>query len=1407
MNRKMHTLNSSSAIPGGSRNPLSRNSLQVLAAALLMLAACLSATSAQAAGVPVFWDGGTAGTNLTYLTAASWNPDGVPGANDLAIFDSAGTATTITIPMTTAGGVQQVGAIALTSGNSVTRGFRNNSTGTAGVIQLNGYGGILLSNASAVPLILSNNFGSSLAMGIRLGTSGEIYVATDGNTKAIIMNSSISETNGSQGFTKTGAGILYLQGTNNTFTGSVTNSAGAIKMNDTATFGTGVAPVYLTGGNIISGLDRGGAADPPIANPMVLSADTFIYSDGGNANSSRTIPFSGSWTTTAGTLSIANLTANTPNTFVLRLSGGFTFTRPIVVGTGVDTPGSTSALSLYNAATNGIQTFSGDISGSGVVRRQGSTLSAGGTTVLTGNNTYSGGTAILYGTILANGGTSALGSGGVTVATNGVLGGNGNIVAPTSINFGGAITPGSSGTNVGTITISDFTLTDGSSYVYTIDSATGTDGVARDLISATTWTDGGTGGTPITIKLDSHGAVPTGWNSGTARDWVIIQGGFASGFNVSHFALDTTAFTGTIQGIFSLSLVGNDLHLIYTPASDIVLNVPSGTQSQSALGYPQLTGSFGVLKVGNGEAIFDNAANDYAGTTKIYAGTGSLAVDAANGSGGFGAASTSVLVGNTTGNSNATLNINTAGVTLSRNITVQSGSSGTKTIGTSIGSGTANFVGNITLQDSATLNAASGSTATFSGTISGSGNLAFGGGGTITLPTLNTYGGTSTLNGGTLLLNAKALSTNTFTIASSSTIDNTSGATVTLNNCPINWNADLTFTGSTNLNLGAGPVTLSGNRSITATASTLTVGGTIGGAGSLTKLGSGTLALTASTNSSYTGATTNAAGVISVNATATFGDGTGPLVFTGGKILDNNTRAGAPIANPVIMVSDAIIYGDSTAAPVSSRFLPFTGTITSAGGALKIGNTGLSSNIFALRLQGTNQNSLTCPIVIGDSAFDTPGAVSQLDLYCDTNNTQTISGLITGNGTIRRGAATLNTGGTTIFTAMNTFTGGVTLVSGTIGFGTNTTTSGGAVTAGPVGTGTFTIGSQNNEAALTVFASGAARVIDNRLFLDGPTNIVVAGTNDLTLTGSLNAGGVSKTWTILNTGLTTLSGQISNSASGLAPLVKTGPGTLVLSGNNLYGGGTTINAGKLLANNTYGSATGPSNVVVNAGGTLGGTGSISGLVLVGGTITPGQSAGNLTLAGGLDLSSGGTYAWELAANSTNNPGTDFDLISLTGGSLVPGGASKISINFTGTATSPDATNAFWQVAHTWKIIALSGTATNPGPSAFPTVLNGSYGAGTFTNYTDPSGNIILAFAPGSSAPPPLVSPNIVGAGTASATVSWSSVNGVTYQLQYKTNLSQTNWLVVGNVTASGTTASLADTTGPSPARFYRVIVP
>ncbi len=513
------------------------------------------------------------------------------------------------------------------------------------------------------------------------------------------------------------------------------------------------------------------------------------------------------------------------------------------------------------------------------------------------------------------------------------------------------------------------------------------------------------------------------------------------------------------------------------------------------------------------------------------------------------------------------------------------------------------------------------------------------------------------------------VSGNAFTLLRGMT--NQSSFTHTLNNA-ITWlgsptilatSGALTFGGG--WNIPAGPLRIIGD---------VNANGVISGAGGLTKSGAGTLALTAI--NTYAGPTTNQSGTISLNGTATFGDGSGLLVLAGGEILSRNTRSGAPIANPILMTASATIAGNGTLTN-SLRVFPFSSDhIVATAGTLTIRNAGTnpyaSNNVFRVRLSGGGF-TFTRPISIGFSG-DLEAALSELESYNDAaSGDQTFTSTISGHGTFRRSAADPANAGRTIFSGVNT-----------------------------------------------------------------------------------------------------------------------------------YSGGTIVSAGTLLVNNPFGSGTGSGVVTVNDNGTLGGSGTIAGPVTCSGTISPGQSVGTLTFESGLDLSAGGTNLWELVNLSADGAGVNFDQIVLTGGELVLGPNSKLQLSFIDPATVPNSADPFWMTSHTWKIISLSGSATNSNKSAFGSIVNGVYATGSFTNYADAEGNIILAYHAVPAPAPTVESFEVTADGD--VVLSYAAQSNRTCILQYTTSLNAPEWITVSTNVVPAGSLTLTNATAGDPMRFYRVLV-
>jgi len=219
------------------------------------------------------------------------------------------------------------------------------------------------------------------------------------------------------------------------------------------------------------------------------------------------------------------------------------------------------------------------------------------------------------------------------------------------------------------------------------------------------------------------------------------------------------------------------------------------------------------------------------------------------------------------------------------------------------------------------------------------------------------------------------------------------------------------------------------------------------------------------------------------------------------------------------------------------------------------------------------------------------------------------------------------------------------------------------------------------------------------------TGFVLLGTNTLTVgSNNLNA---------------TFSGLIEDGLFGCCgpgSLTKIGRGRFILSGANTYTGGTTVERGELLVDNSSGSGTGTGALQVNAG-RLGGTGTIAGAVTIGtgngprAVLAPGRRGGKkrtLTVQGALTFNSDATYncavqskhatVYAVVANGVIINEARFALNDLNNALLTAGTVLTVIDN---TATTP-----------------ISGTFTNLPDGGTITVGNNTFQA----NYEGGDGN-------------------------------------------------------------------------------------
>lgn len=680
----------------------------------------------------------------------------------------------------------------------------------------------------------------------------------------------------------------------------------------------------------------------------------------------------------------------------------------------------------------------------------------------------------------------------------------------------------------------------------------------RALLAVCTW-DGGGSDNLWTNQYNWQGDVAP-----LAGDDLVFQG-TARTETVNDYA-DGTSFRSLELASNNFALTGNGLTLTHHIAVDSgVTNstisagmVLSGAISVSVVDTSLsvsgvLSGTGSLVKSGSGTLTL-TGTNTYSGGTQLSAGT--LAFD----NGSLGTSGSITFQGNSTLQWNGT---NTQDI--SSRLVINSGIQGTLDVGSNSVTLASNF-----------------------GAYS-SGSLAKAGSGTLALNGSNSYTGGTTIKGGTLSFTSGGMgSSGAITVAADATL-----FWGTSNLRDISSRLVLANGVNATLDVGAASVTFSS-----------AFGG--GGSGAITKAGSGTLTL--SGNNTYTGGTTvtagtlafasgglGSSGTITVAGTSTLKwSGTNTLDISSRVVLNNGVTATLNIGTNDVTFATAI--GNTTAALAKSGTGRLTlttansytgGTTLNAGtvsfvsgslgttGAIKFasssmllwasGNTedisgrlsatsgtatfdvGANTVTFASEISSGNfaksgTGSLT--LAGGDTATTVNATINAGTLqvgiggtagalgtnYCSIVNNGslifnrstgiTITGVISGTGSItQQGSGTLN------LTATNTYTGGTTLNAGTVSFGNSGLGTSGTITVAGNATLQWGTNSTVDISSRLVLANGANATLN-------------LGSNNVTLATAFGGGG---------------SGAIT----------KAGAGTLTLSGNNTYTGGTTISAGTL----------------------------------------------------------------------------------------------------------------------------------------------------------------------------------------------------------------------------------------------------
>ncbi len=522
-----------------------------------------------------------------------------------------------------------------------------------------------------------------------------------------------------------------------------------------------------------------------------------------------------------------------------------------------------------------------------------------------------------------------------------------------------------------------------------------------------------------------------------------------------------------------------------------------------------ITGVGGLTKTGAGMVIM-GGTNSYSGGTTVLAGTLQ-----AGSAGGF--------VSNTTYTVNGgTLDLNNFKLTMSS----FNGTAGVVNLGSAA----------LTVNDTGA--------DVYSGIIQGTGSLTKTGPGALMLSGNNTYSGGTTVLAGTL----QAGTAGGFVSSTAYTVN---GGTLDLNNFKLTMSS---FNGTGGVvNLGSAALTVNDT-------GTDVYLGIIQGTGSLTKTGPG--ALTLSGNNTYSGGTTVLAGTLQAGSAGGFVSNTAYTV-NGGTLDLNNFKLTMSSFNGtggVVNLGSAALTINDIGTNVYSGVIQGTGSLAKTGpGALTLsGNNTYSGGTTVLA--GTLQAG-TAGGFVSNTAYTVNGGTLDLN-----NFKLTMSSFNGTGGVVNLGSAalTVNDTGTDVFSGIIQGTGSLTKTGpGALTLSGNNTYSGGTT----VLAGTLQAGSAGGFVSNTAYTVNGGRLDLNNF------KLIMSSFNGTG--GVVNLG--SAALTINDTGTDVYSGVIQGTGS----LTKIGAGTLTLSGNNSYSGGTLINAGTLVVNSAQ--ALGLGDVVVNGG--------------------------------------------------------------------------------------------------------------------------------------------------------------------------------------------------------------------------------
>lgn len=798
-----------------------------------------------------------------------------------------------------------------------------------------------------------------------------------------------------------GEGTTVLSATNSA--GATRITEGTLQINGTLTTDTIAFSDDEATTLVVNGTLQGNGI--PAAITGDASANIISVNGGGTLTASGDLGSGADAVTLAGTLNtgtgVLGLGAGNDT---LTLKDGGTVVGGVTGGAGTDTlqVNNTAAMTLAGGSFSGFESLNKTL---------------GGTLTLTGNHSYSTGTTIAAGTLqIGNGATAGMLT-TLTVANNGTLAFNLDSI----YSFAGAI----SGTGgVDKLGAGVTTLTGTNSYKGATNVNAGTLLVNGNQSAAT-------GPTSVASGATLGGTGVIGGSVMVADGGTLSPGGFGSAPGELAIAGNLNLGSGSILAVNfgQAGVPGGSLNDLITVGGDLVLDgTLNATQTAGGTFGP------GVYRLFNyNDALFDNGLAvtdpDYfvqtavANQVNLVNSTG-LALSFWDGD--AGPHSNSVVNGGNgtwraAGDQNWTDSSGTfVGPFANASFAIFQGAAGTVTVDDANGPVQAlgmQFAANgyviegngIELADDSTqaglqsvirvgdgTAAGDGYVATINSVLSGNTQLVKTDLGTLVLSGTNAYTAGTAIDGGTVEISADANL-------------GAAGGALSLSGGRLRNTAAVTSTRAVTLNAAGGTLETIGE---------LTLNGTVGGAGTLTKTGAGTLVLTGT--NTYTGGTVINGGTVQVSTNANLGDAPGSLAFNGGTLNTTGSFAAARLVT--------LNAGGGTFDALGATALTLSNAVGGAGALMKAG-------AGTLVLTGTNNYGGGTTISSGTLQLGNGGATGSITGNVLNNGTfafnradsYSFAGLISGTGAVEQRGS-----GSTILTADNSYTGATNVREGTL---------------------------------------------------------------------------------------------------------------------------------------------------------------------------------------------------------------------------------------------------------------------------------------------------------------------------------------------------------------------------------------